>query len=330
MRVQMIGCVTAMVLVSGAAAPAVAQDAKAAEVLAQTRKALGGKKLEGLKSVSIDTAISRNVNNMQMSSNVELHLELPDKFVRIEEQRAGMPFAMTSGFNGDKAIMPGGGSMSMQGGAMVFRMGPGGPVADGPKPTPEQLAEMNKASLRSQKTEISRLMLGWFGMTHPALPVQYTYAGEAESPDGKAHVIDVKDADGFAARLFIDQNNYLPLMVSYQGRAPRVMTSGGPMVTHAAGGAAASQQVTRTSKEMTEEERKKLAADTEKQIAQVMQQSPMVDISIFFEDWREVDGLQFPHVMRRASAGTTNEEWTISKVRVNPKIDAKKFAVETK
>lgn len=325
MRVQMIGCMTTMILVFSAAAPALAQDAKAAEVLAQTRKALGGKKLEGLKSVSIETTFSRNVNNMQMSSTVEMHLELPDKFVRIEEQRAGMPFAMTSGFNGDKAILPGGGAMSMQGGAMVFRMGPGGPVADGPKPTLEQQAEMNKASLRSQKSEISRLMLGWFGMTHPALPVQYTYAGEAESPDGKAHVIDVKDTDGFAARLFIDQNNYLPLMVSYQGRAPRVMTSGGPMVTHAG-----SQQVTRTSREMTEDERKKLAADTEKQLAQAMQQSPMVDISIFFDDWREVDGLQFPHVMRRASAGTTNEEWTINKVKVNPKIDAKKFAVETK
>ena len=29
-------------------------------------------------------------------------------------------------------------------------------------------------------------MLGWFAMAHPALNAQYTYAGEAESPDGKA------------------------------------------------------------------------------------------------------------------------------------------------
>ena len=71
-------------------------------------------------------------------------------------------------------------------------------------------------------------------------------------------------------------------------------------------------------------------ADKEKQVAQLTQQSPMVDISIFFDDWREVDGVQFPHLMRRASAGTTNEEWTISKVRINPKIDAKKFAADTK
>jgi hypothetical protein len=331
MRVQMVRCVAAMVLAGAVAVPADGQDAKAAEILAQTRKALGGKKLYSLKTVSLEAAMARNVNNMQMSSNVEMHIEMPDKYVRIEESRGGIGMVMNSGFNGDKSIMPGGGNVSMQGGAMVFRMGPGGPVAaDGPKPTPEQQAEMNKAAVRSQKTEISRLMLGWFGMVHPALPVQYTYVGEAESPDGKAHVIEAKDQDGFSARLFIDQNNYLPLMVAYQGRAPRVMTSGGPMVTHAAPAGASGQQVTRSTRELSEEERKKLASDAEKQIAQSIQQAPMVDISIFFDDWRDVDGVQFPHVMRRASAGTTNEEWTFTKVRINPKIDAKKFAADSK
>lgn len=308
MRVQIIRCTVAIAMACAVSIPARAQDAKASEVLAQTRKALGGKKLDALKAVSIEADMARNVNNMQMTSKVEMHVELPDKYVRIEESRGGMGIVLNNGFNGDKAILPGGGNVSMQGGAMVFRMGPGGAVPEGTKPTPEQQAEMTRAALRSQRSEISRLMLGWFGMAHPALPVQYTYAGEAESPDGKAHVIEVKDPDGFSARLFIDQNNYLPLMVSYQGRAPRVMTSGGPMVTHAAPG----------------------AADAAKQVAQMTQQSPMVDISLFFDDWREVDGLQFPHVMRRASAGTTNEEWTISKVRVNPKIDAKKFAAETR
>ena len=328
MRVQIIRCTTAIALACAVSVPAQAQDAKAAEILAQTRKALGGKKLDSLKGVSVDAEIARNINNMQMTSRIEMHVEVPDKYVRIEESRGGMGMAMNSGFNGDKAILPGGGNISMQGGAMVFRMGPGGPVADGAKPTPEQQAEMNKAALRSQKTEISRLMLGWFGMAHPALPVQYTYVGEAESPDGKAHVIEAKDAEGFSARLFVDQNNYLPLMVSYQGRAPRLMTSGGPMAP--APGGASGQQVTRSTRELSEDERKKLAADAEKQLAQTVQQSPVVNISMFFDDWREVDGVQFPHVMRRASDGTTTEEWTISKVRINPKIDAKKFAADAK
>ncbi len=51
----------------------------------------------------------------------------------------------------------------------------------------------------------------------------------------------------------------------------------------------------------------------------------MVDYTLYFDDWRDVDGIKFPHRLRRAAAGATTEEWSINKVRVNPKIDPKKF-----
>jgi hypothetical protein len=35
--------------------------------------------------------------------------------------------------------------------------------------------------------------------------------------------------------------------------------------------------------------------------------------------------VKFPHSIRRASAGATTEEWVVSRVKVNPKIDPKKF-----
>ena len=162
-------------------------------------------------------------------------------------------------------------------------------------------------------------MLGWFGMVHPTLAVQYTYAGEAESPDGKAHVIDVKDADGFEARLFVDQNNYLPLMVTYKGRLPRMVTRTAP-----ARGAATAQA------QLSDEERKKLAQDAAAQAKHEMAEQPPVEFSMFFDDWRAVDGITFPHLMRRSVGGETNEEWTIAKVKINPKIDAKKFAIDAK
>ena len=63
---------------------------------------------------------------------------------------------------------------------------------------------------------------------------------------------------------------------------------------------------------------------------QMAQPAPTVEMSYFFEDWREADGINFPHKIRRASAGETNEEWTINKIKVNPKIDPKKFAAEGK
>lgn len=321
MRMQKIGMALLAVSLAGGTATALAQDAKAAEVLAKTRKAIG--KVDAIKALSVEASTSRNVGSMQMSSEVELLVEMPDKYLKREESRGMMNMTMATGFNGDRAIMPAGGASMAPGGAMVIRMGPGGAIHDAPKPTPEQLAQMSAATLRNARAEASRFMLGWMGMAHPALEAQYTYAGEAESPDGKAHVIDVKDADGFEARLFIDQNNHMPLMVTYKGRAPRVMTSGPMRVAPGAAPGAGSRPP-------TEDERKKMQQDVEERLRREVAESPIVEFSLFFDDWREVDGVAFPHVMRRASGGETTEEWTITKVRINPKIDAKKFAADTK
>ena len=136
----------------------------------------------------------------------------------------------------------------------------------------------------------------------------------------------MKNADNFTARLFIDQVTKLPLMVTYQGPQPRMMTNnmtagappsggGGHVVTRAGG---------------TEEERKKAMEEAEKQIREMQRQPPaMADFAIYFEEWREVEGVKFPFKMRRAMAGTTTEEWTINKVKVNPKVDPKRFAGES-
>ena len=132
------------------------------------------------------------------------------------------------------------------------------------------------------------MMLGWFGMAHPSLHSRYSYAGEAESPDGKAHVIDVKDAEGFEARLFIDQNNYLPLMVTYKGRQPRMVTQRTPGSGAAAHGGSGSGTEARP---LTDEEREKLQQDGEAQIKREMADQPMVEFSLFFDDWREVGGI---------------------------------------
>jgi hypothetical protein len=295
-----------------------AQD-KATEVLAAAHKALGDKKLDALKTLSVEATLQRNVGERQMSSDIELLLELPDKYARSDTPTGGgFVIGGTTGFNGDKAILPANTAPAM-GGGMIIRMGgPGGVFSTNPgeKPTPEQQEQMNRTMLRNARVELSRLMLGWFAMAHPSINAQFTYAGEAESPDGKAHVIDVKGSEGFAARLFIDEQTNLPLMVTYQAPQPRMMTFGGP--AGRMGGAPGHQ--------LTDEERKKIREDAEKQIQELQKQPPtMVDYTLFVDDWRSVDGVKFPHSIRRASTGTTNEEWTVSRVKVNPKIDPKKF-----
>ena len=305
---------------------------KAAELIALARKAIGEKKLDTLKTFSVQSSLQRNIGERQINSDVEIVLDLPDKYLRQETASGGggtMTFAGggLTGFNGDRALQKPGGALPM-GGGMVMRMGGSGAITTGPaeKPTPEQLEQMNRAMVRTGRIEASRLMLGWFATAHPAAQVQYTYAGEAESPDGKAYVIDVKNADNFSARLFIDQQTHLPLMVTYQGPQPRMLTSGGPRTVMGGGGAHVVQQ----SAGATEEERKKAQAEAEQQIQEMQKQPPaLVDYQVYFEDWREAEGIKFPFKMRRAMAGTTTEEWTVSKVKVNPKVDPKRFAGES-
>ena len=65
----------------------------------------------------------------------------------------------------------------------------------------------------------------------------------------------------------------------------------------------------------------------EKQVQEMPRQpAVLVDYTVYFEDWRDADGVKFPFKLRRAMAGTTTEEWTVSKIKVNPKVDARRFA----
>ncbi len=316
---RILACVIAL---AGARTVA-AQDAKATEVLAGARKAIGGKKLDGLTSLSVQAASQRNVGSFQMTSDLELLLGLPDKYVRSESSNSAMvSMSNTMGFNGDRPIKAGAQTGMPAGGGMMIRMGgPGMTMAgSGEKPTPEQQAQLDKQLVRSARQEISRLMLGWFAATHPSIAAQYTYAGEAVSPDGKAFMIDAK-GDGFAARLFIDESTHLPVMLTYQAPQARTLTVGGPPQN---GGRGQNE-----ARPPSAEERQRIEADAQRQLAQTQAQPPaMTEYTLFFDDWREEDGIKFPHALRRASAGTTVEEWTINKVRVNPKIDPKKFDSE--
>src|SRR5262245_54478791 len=262
---------------------------KTAEVLTGARKAIGDKKLETWKSLSVNATLQRNVGTMQINSEVELLFELPDKYVRSETTTGPMTGSSTTGFNGDKPLTRANSQMVGGGGGMIIRMGPGGGAFSGtgndPKPTPEEQEKMNAAMLRSSRQELSRLMLGWFAMAHPSVNAEYSYAGDAESPDGKAFVIDAKNADGFAARLFIDQQTQLPLMLTYQGPQPRMITMGGP------GGAAGGRQGApaagqgKPATPMTDEERKKMRDDMQKQMADMQKDPPkMIEYTLYFDD----------------------------------------------
>ena len=56
--------------------------------------------------------------------------------------------------------------------------------------------------------------------------------------------------------------------------------------------------------------------------------APPVENRLYFADYRDVDGLQFPFRLRRAVGADTIEETTFDRFKVNAKIDPKRFEIK--
>jgi hypothetical protein len=327
--------VLAMVVTTVLVASAQVGDVK--QILADARAALGGdKKLDAVKTLALSgQSLRTSPGGTTVGGDVEMALELPDKFMRRDmvANMGNMSIYRMSGFNGDGVIneMDQPPQLSGGGGQVVmFRMaGPGGTVTGpgAPPLTPEQQELMRKAMLTSAKQDFARLTLGMLATSFPAFPLTMTYAGQAESPDGKADIIDVKGEGDFAVRLFIDAKTHLPLMLSWMAREPMTLTRqvsgpGGGQSVVAGGGAAQA-----VPGKMTPEEREKLTAQMAAQAKEADAKRRVVEYRLFYADYRSVDGVMLPFRLERSVDGKPTEEITFDKVKVNPKLDAKKFAV---
>ena len=125
---------------------------------------------------------------------------------------------------------------------------------------------------------------------------------EAEAPEGRAHVIDVKGADEFSARLFVDVQTHRPLMLTFKGQLPRMRT------VRASGPA--------------DMARARAEAD---RAGQAAAQAPESEIRLFVSEYREVQGVLLPHRFLREADGGSSEEWTVKSWTVNPELKADAF-----
>ncbi|HEU0173053.1 MAG TPA: hypothetical protein VFV58_02230 [Blastocatellia bacterium] len=273
-----------------------AQDAaaKAQQLIAQARAALGGDKL---KSLSVTGAYRRTFGQAEITGEIDYDLLLPDKMMKTDTMNPMPSLEITriEALNGDDVWedqqQHGGG-----GGMVFIRRGPGGPGAD-----PEKAQDMLRLGVRS---DFARLLIGWLLTTPSSFPVEFSFAGEAESPDGKADVLDVKGPGKFAARLFLDQKTHYPLMLTYNGKKPRIITQ-----TATAGAPRKPEEMEKRMKEMD--------AEADKQ--------PDVEYRIYLSDYREVNGVSFPHKLTRSIENEVNEELEIKNVKINPQLKPEKF-----
>ncbi|HUU33864.1 MAG TPA: hypothetical protein VMW48_07350 [Vicinamibacterales bacterium] len=310
---------------------------QAAAVLAEMRKALGGAKVEQVKSLSIEGPFRRTMGQRQMEGSITLVLVGPDKMHRLEEMQVGpATIERTQALNGETSWTDMQNRGGMGGGMQIMmREGPpGAPGAQAPNP-----AEAEKRRTTMFTAEMQRWMFALLG--NPADDV--SYAGVAESPDGKADMIEMTDARGQALRLFVDQETHLPLMLSYSEIRPRIMMQGpggrrggpggrgdgsGGAPEAGAGGApapapgvpggepgagAAGGGRQRPSPE--EMQRRMAALPPPKPSAMRMT----------FEEFAAVDGVKLPGRITLSADNTPIEEWTLEKIKVNPSVKADLF-----
>jgi hypothetical protein len=163
------------------------------------------------------------------------------------------------------------------------------------------------------KQDFARLTLGMFATSFGSYPLTFGYVGEAEAPQGKADVIDAKGANNFTIRFFIHQQTHLPIMVSWQG-APASRGSG----------PAPSPPAERGAPPPTERGAPPVGAPAAAAAARPASPPP-VEHRLYFADYRDVDGMQFPFRLRRAVGPDTVEETTFDRFRINAKIDPRRF-----
>jgi hypothetical protein len=286
-------------------------------VLAAARQAMGGDKLSAVRTV-VATGRSRRVrgNNLQ-PIEFALSIELPDKYLRKDEFPAEESDPTSTGFNGDDLIQ-----LPAPPAPMGAPARPGGP----PPPGPAQLEAQKKARVAAAKQEFVRMMLGLFPDSFATYPLTFSYAAQAEAPQGTADVIDVRGAGNFSVRLFVNQATHLPVMVSWQlpPTSVIVLVPGQPAPPTVAPGAVVVTGPPAPSASASKEEKDNYAAEV-LALRQKTQAVP-VEHRWYFADYRDAgNGVQWPFRLRRAIGPDTTEETTFDRFRINTRIDPKKF-----
>lgn len=262
---------------------------KAQQILAAARAAIGGEKLKSLQSLSIEGEFRRTMGQMETSGSFTVDMLTPDKVLRVETMNmmGGAEITRLECLNGDLVWE----DQQQSGGSGMVMIRRGGRAGD------------PKGAENVIRNEALKTSLGFLLSAPSSLQTSFTYAGEAESPDGKADVLDAKAAVGPSLRLYFDQKTHRLLMLTYKGKRPRMMTrtmSDGPP---------------------SEEELQKRIKEAEAEAAK----QPDVEYQTRFSDYKEVNGVWLPHKISKGIESETNEEATITKVKINPAIKPEKF-----
>ena len=322
MKLRYLSLALLALLAMASASDVSAQDAaKGAALLASARQVIGGQnRLSGVKTFQMTGTFRRVIGTNDTEGDFDIFLELPDKYLRSEKTGTpGQPSTETiealvgaeprdvvrggAGRGGRGGGNVGGGGDAPAGGDAAPPADGGDAVAggagDGAQPAGATPAPGRGRGFgvdpdvqrRARQADVGRLML----MLLLKSDVPVTWVGIAESPDGKADVLEARFADGQPTRLFLDITSHMPLMLQWQS------------VPALAGGRRGGQRGGRG----------------QGQPGAVAAEPITNDMT--FSDHREVNGIRLPYIITKGTNGQTFERWTVTRYRVNPSFNAETF-----
>ena len=314
MRRAVTGLTLAIVSIClvGYETPGLAQAPTADSVMAAARAAMGGDAKIGAVKTFIANGRTRQVRGENLVPiEFEIQVELPDKYSRRDEFPQQDQGPVTAGFVGDALVL-------------IPRPVPPPPRPGMPAPPPGAMEAQLRMRLNQTKQDFARLMLGMFAGTPASFPLGYTYVGQAEAPQGKADVLDVKGPANFTGRLFINAETHLPVLISWTAPGPQMMRPGGPGGPGGPPPGAPAPGAPAPGAPGT-------AAPSAPQAPQALKPpAAPPEQRMFFADYRDVDGLKLPFRIRRGTAAETTEETTFDRFRINAKVDPRRFDTTTK
>jgi hypothetical protein len=288
----LVKIVAAGALVSVTGTRVAAQDIdKGAVLMAEARRAIGGEeRLDAVKTLDVRGDVKRAMGPMNTEGELRIRMEIPGKLRRDEDLSlpgGGPAIVRTEVLNGATVWEESSGGANFVGrfgrGEFGRGGGPGGRrrAGRGPMLDPTQVEDLQR---RTRQAELARLMLAWLLATDA--PV--AWVGTAESPDGKADVLEISPSTGTPMRLFLDQTSHMPLMITWRGVAPRTIA-----FRRGAAGTAVDQP-------------REMPASAEQ-----------ATLRMTLGDYKTIDGVKLPHFITRGVDSTTIEEWTVDSYRIN-------------
>ena len=297
--------------------PAAPTDERAAKVLADARAALGGEaKLSAIRSFTTTGRTQRVQGDNLVPIEFEILVEFPDKYLRKDEIPAQESDPTTTGFNGTQLLQ------------IPAPVAPE-PRAGMPAPPPGQFENMLKTRALSARQDFARLMLGLFATSTSAYPLTFKYIGQAEAPQGKAHVLEATGENNFKMRYFVHMETHLPVMVSWTAPARPAPPVKMPTPDAHAAHSVAAPAPPAPPAQAPVPPAKPTAPPTQSPAPPAQSPAAPPENRLYFADYREVDGIKLPFRLRRGIGTNTTEETTFDRFRLNQKIDPRRFEIRT-